>query len=241
MKYLQTLLRISPLTFCLFFFNALAAAPASLATADSLFKARQYTQAAEQFQSIFAQGHYTPAMLLKMAYIEEGLGRIPTTLYYLSLYYQATDDAQVLTKMDELATKYGLSGYNLRERNYWGHWFVQARTLWIGILTALLILSFAIGFFRRRQAKPAPLAWLAVIVLAIGIVGINFLNEPQQAILQNDNTYLMAGPSAAAPVKVILPAGNQMQITGRKDVWLRVQWMDQQVYVKQDAVLIPEL
>ncbi|MBK7650109.1 MAG: hypothetical protein IPJ20_04215 [Flammeovirgaceae bacterium] len=55
---------------------------------------------------LYESGRYTPAMLLKMAYIQEGLGRISQSIYYLQLYYKATNDEQALSKIEELATKH---------------------------------------------------------------------------------------------------------------------------------------
>ena len=42
-------------------------------------------------------------MLLKMAYIQEGLNHVGQALYYLNLYYLASKDKSVLGKMEELA------------------------------------------------------------------------------------------------------------------------------------------
>src|SRR6188768_2506509 len=82
-----------------------------LRLADSLFLAKRYTQSMELYRSVFAQHEYSPAMLLRMAYIEEGLNQTGQALYYLNLYYEATRDKAVLEKMEEVATKYNLEGY----------------------------------------------------------------------------------------------------------------------------------
>ena len=82
-----------------------------LKTADSLFQAKRYTQSLEHYEEILRQRQYSPAMLLKMAYIHEGLNNIGSAMYYLNLYYIATADETVVDKMDELATKFDLEGY----------------------------------------------------------------------------------------------------------------------------------
>src|SRR5688500_5325176 len=82
-----------------------------LQTADSLFQAKRYTQSLEHYEEILRQKQYTPAMLLKMAYVYEGLNQIGSAMYYLCRYHIATNDKTVLAKMDELATKYNLEGY----------------------------------------------------------------------------------------------------------------------------------
>ena len=82
-----------------------------LQQADSLYIDKKYTQSLEHYKTILSQDQYTPAMLLKMAYIEEGLNHIGPALYYLNLYYVVSNDKTVLTKMEELATRYNLEGY----------------------------------------------------------------------------------------------------------------------------------
>ncbi|MDZ7649541.1 MAG: hypothetical protein U5K54_21605 [Cytophagales bacterium] len=75
-----------------------------------MFAKKQYTQSFERYQSLYESGRYTPAMLLK-SYIQEGLGRISQSIYYLQLYYKATNDEQALIKLKNSATKHKLEGY----------------------------------------------------------------------------------------------------------------------------------
>ena len=96
--------------------SALAKAPSEdpsavvVAKADSLFATRQFTQAGDLYQSVFQKHHYSPAMLLRMAFIHEGLGRLGESLFYLNLYHLASSDPQALKKMEELAEKNRLQG-----------------------------------------------------------------------------------------------------------------------------------
>src|SRR3954471_13835099 len=82
-----------------------------LAVADSLFSTKQYTQSLEQYKTVLDQRQYTPAMLLKMAYIQEGLSNIGPSMYYLNLYFLSSNDKSALKKMEDMATKYNLKGY----------------------------------------------------------------------------------------------------------------------------------
>src|SRR5690348_1763124 len=103
MKNLQTWFLKFVITSSFFFFCLVTVAQAQkIKQADSLFQAKQYTQSLALYQSVFNEKKYSPAMLLKMAYIQEGLGKIGQTLYYLRLYYLASDDEQALHKMEEL-------------------------------------------------------------------------------------------------------------------------------------------
>ena len=68
---------------CGFFAAAGQVSSFRLGQADSLYEKKQYTQSLEHYQAMLQKGEYTPAMLLKMAYIEEGLGRVGQALYCL--------------------------------------------------------------------------------------------------------------------------------------------------------------
>ncbi len=176
-------------------------------------------------------------MLLKLAFIEEGLGKIGMTLYYLKLYYRASDDNQALIKMDELATKYNISGYSLKEVNLPGHWIEQHKTLIISILIALFLVTALLLFYtlRKNQKTTAP-TW-AMGIISVCLLVVNNYEVPQSIIIKRDNTYLMSGPSAASSVVAILPEGSQLQSIGQEDVWLKLKWTNQPVYVKKEAVL----
>jgi len=73
--------------------------------ADSLFTAHKFTQSFELFDSIYRHKKASPAMLLKMAYIKEGLGDFTLAQYYLNEYYLATNNDLALTKMEKLSKK----------------------------------------------------------------------------------------------------------------------------------------
>ena len=123
-----------------------------LAEADSLFAKQQYTQSFDLYDSIYQyQQEASPSMLLKMAYIKEGLGDITTAEYYLNEYYLATANEQALQKMEDLANANDLDGYqhnditfffNLYYKNY--NWLV------IGLIFMCLAL-FSVIIYQKRK------------------------------------------------------------------------------------------
>lgn len=205
--------------------------------ADSLFQAKQYTQSLDLYQSLFSAGQSSPAMLLKMAYIQEGLGKIGPTMYYLKLYHSATDDDQALLKMEELAAKFKLSGYDSNDASRVWLWINKKITfVKFGLTGASLLISY--GLFLRKRKKQRPwLAAAAIILISTAMLYLNNFYAVHSVIVNNDRTYLMAGPSSGAPVAGILAEGNQLPLLGHQDVWLKVKWMDKIVYVKNSAVL----
>lgn len=215
----------------------------SLTKGDSLFAARQYTQAFDIYESLHQQGTWSPAMFLRMAYIEEGLGRLGASLYYLNLYAHTSHDPQAAEKMKEMAEKHGLEGY---EDDPYETLRAPLRQFYLplaGLLAAVSLLFLALIFRRFRLLKtPSPaLAVFLVLSLAALYGHIHYSPASRRAIVIGAQTYLMSGPSAGASVVQIIGEGHQLRVEGRADIWLRVKWRDQDVYVRDFLVRKVEL
>lgn len=214
-----------------------------LERADSLFQQKRYTQSFELYNKIFESDRYSPAMLLKMAYVQEGLNRISQSAYYLNLYYLSTQDEAALTKLEELADKYRLEGYAPSQMDKVMALYNEYRNLiTLCLVAAFIFLITLMGVQRLRfQTKPYAV-WTALIVLAIIFFAhFNFTEGYSKAIIATNNTYLMDGPSAGASVISIVRDGHRVQVLGRKDVWLRVQWGDGEAYIKDTNLLTVKL
>ena len=203
--------------------------------ADSLYAAKQYTQAFEHYQTLFKGGRYSPSMLLKMAYIQEGLGHLGESLYYLNLYFLASDDAQALKKMEELAEKNNLEGYETNETIKLFAWQQEQYSTIAYVLAAVSLLLLSLMFYQRMKMQTRPsLAGIGLVVtLALLFFHINFSLKSERGIVAQPQTYLMSGPSAGASVVAIIGEGHQLEIKGKQDVWLRVSWKNKEVFVKE--------
>lgn len=222
-----------------FTFSIVAAAqPATLAKADSLFAQKRYTQSLELYQHIFDSQHYTPAMLVKMAYIQEGLNNPARAIYYLNLYYLATRDDAAKAKIDELAAKFKLEGYEFSETDKLVSLYLQYRMPLAAALAALAVLLVsALVFTRRKGYNPTALFILLVINLLALAAHVNMGNLKPDAIIAQPRTYIMSGPSAGASVITVARAGHRVAVLGSEDVWVKVRWNDKVAYIKQDNLL----
>jgi hypothetical protein len=210
-----------------------------LQKADSLFNAKRYTQALQQYEGIVNNREYTPALLLKMAYIHEGLGHIAQTQYFLSLYFQSTHDNSVLEKMSELAKKNKLEGYNdLTDQGRILNLYHQHSAPVTAVLLALLTLlaSLILVAKRRSGKRPIPAFAAFISVVALLLVHLHYSEEETLSIVMTPNTYLMSGPSAGAEVITILDEGHRFAVTNKKDVWLKVRWREQDAYLKEGTL-----
>jgi hypothetical protein len=212
--------------------------PAQLSRGDSLFAKKQYTQSFELYQSLLQSGRYSPAMLLKMAYIQEGLGSISLSLYYLNLYYLASGDEQALSKMEELAEKNRLQGYENTETTRIFFLIKKYNYYFSAALAALIVFLVVFQYKRKRnESSTKPFAIPIALVIILLAIQVNIPYESSTAIVTNSNTYLMSGPSAGANVVSLIKEGHKLKIKDKKDVWLKVEWLDKDVYIKEQHVL----
>lgn len=231
------------LAFSLFIFSASLNVCAQISnfrlkTADSLYNANRYTQSLEHYQEILKQNQYSPAMLLKMAYIQEGLNNIGQALYYLNLYQLATNDKEVLQKMEELAEKHNLEGYDATDADRaftFYHDFYEKITL---TLSALVVLFLSMMFYSRMKLKVKPVVSgvFFLIFLSALFLHINIGDRVNTGILTSD-VYIMNGPSAGANLVEIASGGHKVEVLGSKDVWVKIRWNGEVAYVRKTSVL----
>ena len=226
------------LSVLLFSFSALAQEPEKLKAADSLFSAKQYTQSSAIYDSILSKKSYSAAMLLKMAFIQEGLNHTGLCLYYLNLYQKASDDQQAAAKMEELAEKHRLEGYRPTELSSLYHFFEKNNLSITRLFGALIILSFSIALVQKKKKNSLKVPVFMVVLFSICLFATaNWTSPPEMSIVLHNRTYLMGGPSAGAAVVDIIGEGHRMTILGKKDIWLRVKWRGKDAYVKENNLL----
>jgi hypothetical protein len=210
-----------------------------LSLADSLFGAKRYTQSFQLYEELLRDDNLSSAsMLLKMAYIKEGLNNPADALYYLNLYYLKTSDKEVLQKMETLADEKGLRGYDFNDFEFFKTIFYRYYSYLIYFLFALAFLLLAISYYQKfkKQRSPAFAAAGMVIVLGLLFYTLNFGLTYNRGIIMQNQTYLMEGPSAGAEVLAIIDKGHRMELKGETDVWVKSTWDDQTVYIKNTKI-----
>lgn len=210
-----------------------------LSTADSLFQRKQYTQSMEIYERLFDGNQYSNAMLLRMAFVEEGLGHVSTSLYYLNLYYSVTGDDRVLEKIQQVASKYRLRGYEhseIRAIQYVINHYQTEVNVAIAVVIFFLF-SLLIYFKRKTERRPFLVGFGILVLCTILFSNLNFSYSTVQGIVKESGTYLMSGPSAGASVVAIVGEGNMLPILDRQDVWVEVNWNGRNVFVKESQLL----
>ena len=75
---------------------------------------------------------------------------------------------------------------------------------------------------------------LALLVPLAVAFNIDFIAD--RAIVINETTHLMDGPSGAANVIATISKGHQVKITPYDDVWSSVEWEDKVYFVRQSKI-----
>lgn len=214
---------------------------AILQKADSLFRAKQYTQSFRLYDSLLHEKKYSPSMLLKMAYIKEGLDQ-PSALYYLNLYHQVTEDEQTLNKMEELADKYHLEGYKPTAQSQLNGWIRKNSDFIKWVIATILFFFFTWVVFQKKRNESVAVPAFFLVIITIILAWFVNLGEPKPLIVvAQSRVYLMNGPSAGASVVDILEEGHRLMVTGEKDVWLRVMWREKEAFIKKSNTISTDL
>ena len=206
--------------------------------ADSLFKSKKYTESKEIFNEIIASGKTSPALLLKLAYINEGLGDYVQALFHLNKYYTLTSNKKALDKMRDIAEKNDLVGYEYSDYYFFRNLLFEfKKEVEMSIFTTLLFLTFL--SLRKKQSKKSLRILIYTQIMIIFILGIlvNDLFENDHAIIKADNAILMSAPSAGAEPIEIIEKGHLIEVLSRHDTWIKILWYDQEVFIKKYKLL----
>lgn len=210
----------------------------TLNQADSLFEKKKYTEALQRYLSLYEAEKSSPAMMLRMAYIHEGLGKDVEAIYYLHQYYTQTADRAVLSKITELAEANDLSGYEYSDAEYLFNLLDRYRISILLALVAVMILSVVlIRRAKRHSGALIPPFVLQIVSLILLFIFTNRLFETNQGIISSQHTLLMNGPSAGATPLQALGKGNKVRVLDVDAVWTKVQWHDQVGFVRNNRIL----
>lgn len=206
-----------------------------LQRADSLYEQKKFTEAKELYFNLFQAGWQSPATLLKMAHVHEGLGEFGEALFFLSEYYKQTEDNRAYEKIITMANAQNMPGFELNP--------LQRATIWLNnrLLNFLPALAVASIFFMalmlynsRRGNKSGQYASGFVSILCVTTAGLvlNFFTPSKNAVITHTG-YFMSGPSSASNLLTIIPKGNKIEVKGYSDVWAEVTWDGQNGFIRK--------
>jgi hypothetical protein len=217
---------------------------AQLNQADSLYARHQYTQAYTIYEQLLNQQKvYTPQMLLKMAYIQEGLQNYTQSMYYLQLFYSKQPSRSILRKMEEVGLQQHLQGYAYTDLDFFKTQFHKYydNILELLLIGAVIFLTLLVRRWLKKKTIPKQTQGTFLVYLAFIFFYANFLTLGQQGILLNPNVPIMTAPSAGAGLVTTAGVGHRVNIVGEQDIWYRIEWEGQTAYIRKNNLrLLPQ-
>ncbi|MFN3404835.1 MAG: tetratricopeptide repeat protein [Cytophagaceae bacterium] len=212
----------------------------NLKLADSLFKEKKYIEANEIYEQIYSKDdRFSPQMLLKMAYTHESSGDYTKALYYLNVFYNYHPEKKVLKKMEDLAIRHRLTGYNYTDLEYFISLYNQYYyyIIYFFLFTAISFYVYLIvKKINKRRLGLRPIFF--ILILLVVYIVTNYELVPMKGIISNDNAYLMSGPSAASEVKAITEKGHRVIVWSKNDIWYKVSWNGEQMYIRKNNLML---
>lgn len=198
--------------------------------ADSLFDQNKYTESYRRYEKIFNGSKiFTFQMLLKMAFIKEGLNDYTLALYYLNVYYLKDPDIRILDKMDKMAKKYKLKGYKVTEWNHFYSYYFRYHFTFSLILILGAIIFFAIIIYKYTFKKRIKASYRIAFILYLILVYYvnNFSKSYSWAIIKNDSSLIMRSPAAGSELVENVEKGHKLKVIGNYDIWYKVLWKEE--------------
>lgn len=219
-------------------FRVNAAEPSRLDLADSLFADQKYTEAYKIYDEVFKAGQASDGMLLKMAFIQDASDNFEEALFFLDIYYQNSADRHAVGKIEELAKEKGLMGYQYDDLDYFTALFSKFRmSILVLLISIILLLSGWIYIKFKKGEKAYVPVFLQVLMVIFMFVLVNATPQ-QKGIIVDDLTLLRSGPSAGAEPIEILTKGHKVTVLSQSEVWSKIIWNGDEVYVRNDRLVL---
>jgi hypothetical protein len=207
-----------------------------LVMADSLYEKKQYISAIKIYNKIYKEGKSSPAMLLKLARIEEGMGNIGSSIYFLENYFQQTKDEKALEYLKETTDNKNALGFDYG-LSYKADLFYKEWKIYLQFFFSI-ILIFGVGMMIKNQ-KSAPKKRNYFAVALIPIIVVAFINNYQgksDAIIIGNPSFLLEGPSAGSNLVKKINVPTKVQVKNQIDVWSKVVFEDKVAYIKTSQI-----
>ena len=199
---------------------------------DSLFKLRKYVDAKKLYENLYYEKNYfSDAMLLKLSFIEEGIGNYDKALIYLSKHYNQTHNKETSEKIKSIAKKNELIGFEQNDLslvlNFYNKNIYLIHSLLVVFLTLYLIIA-------EKKDISYHIRFMIISVLVLAIMNLNLIKK--EGIIFQDNTYIMNGPSSGSDVYSIINKGNKLKVSSESSIWYEVIFENKKKYIRKKNI-----
>lgn len=208
-----------------------------LQKADSLFATQNYQESMMLYDELFHnEGLFSPAMLLKMAFVSEGRGDYSQASFYLAKYYDQNPNPRVISKIKALTEQKNLTGYELGNAAQLFKFVTDLKLEITGFFAFLLILSLIFLFVYSEKAHKFRHYLPSILFLILTFMANNFLNPPKTGIITGSPTLVMDKPTAGGKLINVVEPGHRVIVKSSKDIWYEVKWGSQDAYIRKESI-----
>lgn len=196
---------------------------AEIEKADLLFKNNHLLEAEKIYnQNLESNKPAQKQILLKLAFIAKEKNNWLDELYFLSSYQSQKASWAISKRMNEIAEKRKLKGYDLDiwARLQWFYFNYYGYIISILIFPAILM---GLSLFLKKiqnQSFSKNQVGIFLIYLIILLAINNFPSFISQGLCANTKTYARNFASSAAPVVQILPKGTHINYIFKRGDWV---------------------
>ncbi len=207
---------------------------------DSLIAIKQYQEALIICENFIKDNQKeSPALILKIAFLAEKTNEFAKALYYLHTYQKYSPSLELSDKMENLAQKYSVEGYQKSKYSLINVIYNKSYEH-LPIITIFVILlmfrSIIWSNWLRNTHLPSRFAVAFLFFLMLFVLLLNFYPVQKQVILAQDNTLIMSQPSAGGRVFAIRNKGNSYELLAEQDNWVKIMFENKKSYVKKSQI-----
>lgn len=207
-----------------------------LIRADSLFDQRSYQEAMSLYQKNYQEGIYSSAMLLKMAFVAEGMKDNENATLYLGKYYDLNPDPQIITKMKTLTNQNALEGYDISDSDRFLIFLSEHEQIIILVLSGLLLVSMILVLMSVYRKSKAPVYWPSLLLVVMIFLTNNFLSPSNSGLITHSPTLILSDPTGAGELIQRVEPGHRVKIKSTDDIWYEIEWKEARAFVKKSNV-----
>ncbi len=228
---------------CCFFLSAFLLAQSNenekytqlLEKGDQYFEANNFKLAYLCYDSIFQKSDfYTARMLVRMANIKRRqYNDLATALYLLNVCYKRTKDEQVLKEIQIIAQKNDFQGYEYSDFDFFKSLYNRYNYHLLSLLTLIGIIVLVI---RRKKARRISTLFSLLMLGSLIYFLNNYDYEPLYGITNTVSVNLYDIPSPGGQKVYELGENNRLQIIGQADIWYKVLWNKEEVFINKHEI-----
>lgn len=205
--------------------------------ADSLFSSESYQEAYVLYQELlYDEEAFSPAMLLKMAFISEGMGDFAKASFYLAKFYDQNPNPRVINKIKTLTEQNNLIGYEINDLDRLLQLLADYQSIITSVLSLALIFSLIFLVFYQKQKNKVKYYLPPILFLILAFIANNFISSPKTGIVTGSPTLVMDKPTAGGNLVAIVDPGHRVVVKSSKDIWYEVNWGNKKAFIKKEHI-----